>query len=269
VCADRLTRLPAPPGPGALVCPAGHRFDIARQGQVSLLAAPLRFTGDDGQMIAARADFLAAGHFAGLRDAAAAAIADHLTGADPLTVELGAGTGYHLTGIVKTVGGRGIALDVSKAAARRAARAHRDVAAIIADAWSTWPVADAAVGVVVSVFAPRNPAETARVLRPGGLAVVVAPDAAHLGELAGPLGLIGVDADKTRRLEDGLGAVLDPVTTIPVRYEAAMTRDHAGLAAAMGPSAHHGGDRTAALEALPAEVTVTVSAQVSIFRARP
>ena len=47
-------------GPGALRCPRGHSFDVARQGYVSLLAAGAEVgAGDTPQMVDARAAFLA------------------------------------------------------------------------------------------------------------------------------------------------------------------------------------------------------------------
>lgn len=55
----------------ALRCPRRHSFDIARQGYVNLLAGRAPHTGDSAEMVAARADFLAAGHY----DPVAAALA--------------------------------------------------------------------------------------------------------------------------------------------------------------------------------------------------
>ena len=61
-CGAGLTRA----GP-VLRCPDGHAFDIARQGYVSLLPPGGRApAGDSAAMVAARAEFLAAGHYGGL-----------------------------------------------------------------------------------------------------------------------------------------------------------------------------------------------------------
>src|SRR5260370_38639790 len=52
---------------GSVRCAAGHVFDIARPGYVSLLPAGAKVAGGDtAAMVRARADFLAAGHFASL-----------------------------------------------------------------------------------------------------------------------------------------------------------------------------------------------------------
>ena len=64
-----------------LRCPAGHAFDRARQGHVTLLppgGSP--HEGDTATMVGDRADFLAAGHYAGitaaLADAAQSGVRD-------------------------------------------------------------------------------------------------------------------------------------------------------------------------------------------------
>ena len=65
---------------GSLRCPAGHSFDIARQGHVTLLRGDARpGAGDSAAMIEAREAFLASGHYApieeAIADAAEAALA--------------------------------------------------------------------------------------------------------------------------------------------------------------------------------------------------
>ncbi|SCE80711.1 23S rRNA m(1)G-748 methyltransferase [Micromonospora coriariae] len=57
----------------ALRCPRRHSFDIARQGYVNLLAGRAPHAGDSAEMVAARADFLAAGHYDVISAALAAA----------------------------------------------------------------------------------------------------------------------------------------------------------------------------------------------------
>src|ERR1700730_16300248 len=85
VCRELLTR-----SGGALQCSAGHSFDIARQGYVNLLG---RADGDPAAMVADRAAFLAAGHYAPLAKRLAEQAADCAPG---LVVDAGAGTGYYL-----------------------------------------------------------------------------------------------------------------------------------------------------------------------------
>ncbi len=87
--------------------------------------------------------------------------------------------------------------------------------AVVADTWAGLPVRDGAVDRVLVVFAPRNGAETARVLAPGGRLVVVTPAADHLAELVGPLGLLSVDPAKAERLAGSLGRTWSPPRRAP------------------------------------------------------
>jgi 23S rRNA (guanine745-N1)-methyltransferase len=247
-----------------LRCASGHVFDRARQGHVTLLppgGSP--HEGDSAAMVADRAGVLAAGHYRAITSALAdAVLAD---GAPATLLDAGGGTGAHLAGVLdRAPDAVGVVLDVSRYAARRAARAHPRAMAVVADTWARWPVRDAALDRVLVVFAPRNGAETARVLRPGGRLVVVTPAADHLTELVGPLGLLTVDPAKADRLAAGLGPHLRPVGTSAHRARLAL--DHAAVRTlvGMGPHARHlaAGELSARLAALPAEVEVTVAVDV-------
>jgi 23S rRNA (guanine745-N1)-methyltransferase len=254
-----------------LRCAAGHAFDLARQGYVTLLppgrAAP---AGDSGPMIAARERFLAAGHFADLARlvATATAVAVDRVHSGCL-LEVGAGTGYHLAAALDLVPDRvGLALDSAKPAARRAARAHPRAGAVVCDAWRQLPVRAGAAAAVLDVFAPRNGAEMRRVLAPGGALVVVTPTAGHLAELVDAVGLLTVDRQKPERL----AATLDPFFRRTERHQhdwpLRLDRDGVRDLIEMGPSARHlsGPGLTARLAELAEPVAVTASVQLSIYR---
>ncbi|WP_225725055.1 MULTISPECIES: putative RNA methyltransferase [unclassified Nocardia] len=251
-----------------LRCARGHSFDIARQGYVSLLTgASTKMTGDTAPMLEARAAFQGAGHFAPIADAVARAVGSAASSSGPVA-EIGAGTGYYLASVLDaTPAAFGIALDVAKPAARRAARAHPRAASVLADAWRGLPFRDGTIGTVLSVFAPRNPAEVARVLRTDGRFVVVAPTERHLGELIGPLDMVSVDPDKDRRLAESLSNRFEPTDRVVVDYSMKLGRADVRNVVAMGPSAFHA-ERSAdaAIAALPDTVEVTASVTVTSYR---
>lgn len=252
----------------ALRCAAGHAFDVARQGYVNLVTGRPGAAGDTAGMVAARAGFLEAGHFAPLSDALAALAAEQAPAAG-LVVEVGAGTGHHLAAVLERLPGRaGLALDASKHAARRAARAHPRAAAAVADVRRRLPLADGAAGLLLDVFAPREGAEFRRVLRPDGALLVVTPAPEHLAELRGPLGLLEVDPGKERRLAAALGRWFRRAEARACAFPLRLARREAALVAAMGPSAHHldPAALAAAVAALPEPLEVGAAVRLEVYR---
>jgi 23S rRNA (guanine745-N1)-methyltransferase len=248
-------------------CPQRHAFDLAKQGYLNLLpSASTGIDGDSAEMVEARAQFLAGGFYEPVLQALVAAAAQVLgESSGGLVVEVGAGTGYYLAGVVAAGAGRsGIALDVSRYAARRAAKVDPGrIGAVVCDAWRELPVRDGTARLVVNVFAPRNASEMARILAPGGQLLVVTPNQGHLGELVEVLGMVRVDAEKERRLVESLAPEFARTGSEVV--EIAMRLDHPAVErlVAMTPSARHTdkaelAERIAAL-ADPVEVTLSVT----------
>ncbi|MGH8866788.1 MAG: putative RNA methyltransferase [Actinomycetes bacterium] len=270
-----------------LRCASGHAFDVARQGHVTLTSGRTRLAGDTAAMVAAREAVLAAGHHRSLVEAvveaaveavtadsgAAAAISTGQVGSSAVPVgallDVGAGTGHHLAATLDRLPEYvGLALDASPYAARRGARAHPRAGAVVCDVTRPLPVRDGAVAVVLDVFAPRNGPELARVLRPGGALVVVTPLPDHLGELVGPLGLLGVDPQKQDRLASALDPYVTRVRQSEVRVPLSLPREDVVALAAMGPSAWHVDPDTLRdrVSRLDAPVRVTLAAEVAVFR---
>ncbi|MEU5091592.1 putative RNA methyltransferase [Streptomyces sp. NPDC021356] len=250
------------PDRGALRCPAGHTFDVARHGYASLLTGTRATSGDDAAMVRARDRFLSTGAYAPVRDMVGRLAAGAVSGRGTV-VDVGCGTGYYLTGVLDRLpGARGLGLDTSVRALRSAARAHDRAAAATWDVFRPFPLAGAGADVVLDVFAPRNPAEFRRVLRPDGRLIVVRPTGRHLAELRGRVpAMIAVDPVKEHRLHRALDPFFEAAVTEQVEY-AALPAGRAALdLVAMTPSARH--LSRADLDdhgPLPEEVTVSVLA---------
>ncbi len=260
VCAEGLTLTAR-----TAKCSHGHAFDLAKQGYLNLLpSTSTGIEGDSAPMIEARSAFLTKNHYAPIRDALIA----HTPAGTHCVVEVGAGTAYYLNGLV--VEERvGIALDVSRYAVRRAAKADGRIGAVVCDAWKELPLRDGVADVVLDVFAPRNAAEMRRILKPGGSLLVVTPNQGHLTELIAVLGMVKVDGEKERRLRDSL--VGEFVQTGSEKVEAAMRLDHDSVQqlVAMTPSARHlrPAELTERIAVLADPVDVTLSVTLSIWRA--
>ncbi len=173
-----LCRAPLAIGPQAWTCPQRHSFDVAREGYVNLLPVQHKRSlepGDSAEMVLARRNFLEAGHYQALREAAVALLA-------PLRVhcllDLGCGEGYYSSAF-RTVVPEVIGLDIAKPAVRLAAKRFRNIAWLVASG-ALLPLADGAVDMVTSLFSPLPLAEFSRVLKPGGHVLVITPAAEHL-----------------------------------------------------------------------------------------
>ncbi len=259
---------PLAPAPGRLNCRQRHSYDVARQGFVTLRAPHGRpATGDDAGMVAARAEVQRAGHF----DPVTAALAENAgsagDSAPSVILDAGAGTAHHLARVVSSLAGsRGVALDCSLDASRRAARAHDRIAAVRCDLWQQIPLVDGSVDLALSVFAPRNGAELARVLRPGGALMVVTPASEHLRELAA-LHTIGIDPAKPERLHRQLASGLCPIGVTRITWTLKLTHREAEAVLRMGPAARHlRADVTSRLTALPEPLLVTGAVELRTFR---
>lgn len=237
-------------------CAQGHRFDLARQGYLNLLGHRAPTNADTPQMIAARARFLDSGAYDPILTAVAQTATTH---AGPV-VEVGAGTGHYLRRVLGDTTREHLALDVSPAAARWCAR--QGLASVVADTWAGLPVRDDSVGLLLCIFAPRNPQEFARLLAPEGALVVVTPTIDHLAELRSAGDLLGIPADKLQRLDESMARCgLVPTTRADVSFTTRLTPHQVNDLVGMGPNAFHDPQ-------VPAVATTSVSVVVTTFRCR-
>lgn len=258
-----------------LVSESGHSYDVAKQGYVTLAAGKgIGHEGDSLEMVNSRETFLSNGHFAPFVESVSDALADvveRVAGdADPVILEAGAGTGYYLAHTLDLIqGARGVGLDVSVPAAKHLAKSHPRVGAVVADVWEQLPIRTGSIHALAVVFAPRNPAEFARVLVEGGEAVMLVADQGHLDELREPLGILGVEDGKIERLiaqsEGHLVPAADPEL---IEYPMQLGRDAIAAQVGMSPSARHldADVLQARLAELPEQMEVTARAQLIRMR---
>lgn len=265
VCGEALAG-----GGGGARCAAGHSFDFARSGYLNLTRSGggVGRVGDDAAMVGARAEFLAAGHYQPLTDAIAAAAVAAAPG-DGALLELGAGTGHQLAATAASLGERGWAgcafgVDLSKAAAERAAKLHLGPRFLVADVEVAIPLTDRAAALCLSAFAPRPAAELGRVTQPGGTLVAALATPRHLEGLRRRLGLIEVGEDKLERLAARLGPWFEPGGAETVEFELCLGAEDARRLVLMGPNARHDPD----LEPLASGLEDRASVTVASFRRR-
>lgn len=176
-------------------------------------------------------------------------------------LEVGSGTAHYLRrSLGDDEAGVGVALDVSKAAARLAARLDPRIAAVVADVWRGLPIADHCLDGVLCVFAPRNLAEFARVLRPDGRLVVVTPKPEHLAGLRDRHGLLEVPAGKADQLALAAAEFFEPLSLGGLVRTSQVDAALAADVIAMGPNAFH---------RVPEDVTggnLVVAVNVQVFR---
>lgn len=211
VCRDEIVSLGQ-----ALRCERGHSFDVARDGYVNLLVSPKRHSptvGDSRSMLRARQAFLAGGHYARLADAVIALALERVEKHGPYAselsvVDIGCGDGYYLNALHEALQRRFLngqswlcGLDVSREAVCMAAKGRPELYFVVADVTRGLPVADASVDAALNIFAPRNSAEFARIIRPDGTLLVVIPTDRHLSSLRSQLPLLAVEPNKLARVQ--------------------------------------------------------------------
>ncbi len=171
------------------VCSNGHSFDFARQGYLNLLPANFKRSqspGDDKAMLTARRQFLDAGYYQSLLDHLLVT-QDRLvaqSNAESFTaLDLGGGDGYYSARMQAQCSHSTWYLsDISKDAVKMAAARFERGRCAVASSFKL-PVMDASVDWVMRNFAPADDGELKRILKPGGICLIITPGQDHLIEL--------------------------------------------------------------------------------------
>ncbi len=256
-----------------LQCSAGHHFDIARQGYVNLLSPNdkrSRDPGDSRAMVVARRAFLQAGYYQHLADTMGHLLQGEL-GAGSVVVDAGCGDGYYTGQLCRQQHalGRGrpaiIGFDISKWAMQLAARSQA----------ATWmvasnrkiPLADHCADTVLSVFGFPHYAEFARILKPGGLLLLVEPGPGHLIQLRSIL-YESLRPYRENSLQPAIAVGFRPAGCSEVRFETTrLEQDAIANVLAMTPHLYRasaiGKQRVGMLDS----IELTVDVRLNLLRA--
>jgi len=221
-------------------------------------------------MVGARAEFLGAGHYLPLANVLVEISKDHAVGAR-LIMEAGAGTGYYIASVLDALPkSLGLAIDLSKYAVRRAAKAHDRLNAAVADIWEGLPLKDHSIDLALNVFAPRPARELFRTLHRNGKLIIGIPTYQHMAELRDSLGLLEVDPNKELRVARALDPFFTQLERRFCRWPMRLNHHQIAYLVGMGPSARHNTPATLAgrIEMLPPTVSVTGAVEVRVYLRR-
>ncbi|MDD4850351.1 MAG: methyltransferase [Gemmiger sp.] len=185
VCAGALSLNPAA---RVLRCPAGHSFDLAREGYANLLAINRRHAADPGdskEMVQARHRFLEAGYYRPFMVALAGLCKQYApTGRPAHLVDAGCGEGSYAAAVYVALAAAGtppavVGFDLSRQAVRLAAKRLPAGAFCVGGSFAA-PVRDGWADILLNIFSPFAGDEFLRMLRPGGVLLYAVPTARHL-----------------------------------------------------------------------------------------
>lgn len=165
----------------SLICPSRHCFDIARQGYVNLIPQQ-KESFYRRELFESRAEVFAAGVYAPVTEAVSRTLDERVEKPDAVLVDAGCGEGYYAKAVCPGRPLRRIGFDLSRDAVKLAARGPKTADFFTGDL-ANIPLTDGCADVLLDVFTPANYREFARVLKPGGLLVKLAPREDYLIQL--------------------------------------------------------------------------------------
>lgn len=180
------------------VCENGHSFDIARQGYVNLLPVQHKRSkqpGDSKAMVLARTSFLNTGFYQAVAEklneiVSASIINDEsIKDKDNCILDAGCGEGYYFDFIFNSLKNEKgpnkhsfIGLDISRDAIIQATKRNKQISWIVGTNRQP-PVEEKSVDIILCLFGFLSIDGFYKILKPGGLIIVVDPGPEHLKEL--------------------------------------------------------------------------------------
>lgn len=172
-------------------CCNKHCFDKAKEGYVNLLLAQHKNSkapGDNKEMVVARREFLAQGHYLPLAKRIAVLLQSRFKAPAPARIfDAGCGEGYYLHAICEDLSANKIVpivsgIDISKPAVQKAAKLNQQGEFAVASCFKI-PLQSNSQNAVIQIFAPSSALEIQRILTPEGVWISVNPASEHLSEI--------------------------------------------------------------------------------------
>jgi len=222
--------------------------------------------GDARAAVEARARLEAAGVGTALVEAVGGRLGTLALPPDAVVVDSGCGTGAALATLDRGRDACAIGIDISVAAVTWAARHWPRMTWVVANADRTLPLLNRSVDVLLSLHARRNPAEAARVLKPGGVLLVAVPAPDDLIELRTRVQGSGATRDRVPALVAEHQSRFALVEHFRVAHTCHLDRE---AQAALLAATYRGARRSQAprVEALTG-TEVTLASDVCVFRQR-
>ena len=218
----------------SLVCEKRHCYDIARQGHVNFVPQQKDMFYKK-ELFESRAKVFEAGVYAPVVQRLSGIVDKYVPQENPVVLDAGCGEGYYIRSVCPGREMIRAGFDLSKDAVRLAARGDKSVSFFAADL-KRIPMQDHSCDAVLDIFTPADYAEFARVLRPGGVLIKLAPRSGYLRELR------ALAAGRLRRQDYDGGAVesyaharMNVLEQIDITYTMPVTQETAYHLARMTP----------------------------------
>lgn len=185
-----LDQLPLTRQERSFKCAQGHSYDLAKTGYINLLPVQNKHSkdpGDSKEMVSARRDFLAQGHYDPIIEAILNTMPQSLTEQESLNLfDAGCGEGYYTRRLFDQLSKRMVmaakGLDISKWAILEASKRSKDIAWIVGSNAHV-PVQAGSFDWVMCAFGFPVFEEFDRILKDQGWLLLVESGADHLLEL--------------------------------------------------------------------------------------
>ncbi len=176
-------------------CESGHSFDLARQGYLNLLPVQYKASkspGDNKHMVVARSGFLELGLYEPIAEKLLQMVMHHVPGMKNNSLcilDAGCGEGYYLDYLGSRLVDQNsdielscIGIDISRFAILAASKRNKKLTWLVATNKNI-PVLSSSVDIVLCMFGFPSYQSFHRVLKPGGILIMVETGPRHLIEL--------------------------------------------------------------------------------------